>query len=236
MRPFFPNARPFDAIRNFTDLRTFNEIAAHFRLQKLRMVAAMSETSQKRSAPLYSAPTGKEIIIPHNERIISETSLSGQIIYANEAYWHYTGFRPGQVIGAPHTRTWHPSMPRVIFRHMASCLDTETGAFAYVCDITNNGDHYWNFVQVIPTAGPNGKRAGFMMFRRSPDRRALQSIIPLYTKLREIERKFTDKAEGVHQSSIVLDSVLGDLGMTYEEFIFSRAVANDPLVEIAASA
>jgi|GEM_PF-2064660 len=114
-------------------------------------------------------------------------------------------------------------MPRVIFRTLGERLAADRGAYAYIEDITESGDHYWAFCQVIPTCGTNGGRVGYLMLRRAPDRAALRVIVPIYEKLRAIEKDAPDRATGAKLSRQAFDAFLADLGQTYEEFIFSRA-------------
>lgn len=161
--------------------------------------------------------------MPDYELVISETNKQGQITYGNDAFWRMTGFGRRNTIGAPHHLTWHPDMPRAIFRILSTRLDHDRGAFAYIKDITENGDHYWIFCHVIPSFGTGGKRAGYLMCRRPPSRAALKVVAPLYEKLRAIELAWPDRKAATGQSLTMLDAILKERGQSYEQFIFSRA-------------
>jgi len=184
----------------------------------------MTASQQQQNARLYAAPSGREVFIPETEIVISEVDLAGKITYGNDAYWRITGFSRQRTLGIANHQTWHPGMPRAIFRLLGERLDAEKNAFAYILGITEEGDHFWEFGQIMPTYGTDGNRRGLLIVRRAANPATLRIIVPLYEKLRAIEIAAAEKNAGARRSKMALDAILNELGQSYEELIFSRAV------------
>ena len=166
-------------------------------------------------------PSGAERLFGEDEIIVSKTDPHGRITYANDVFLRVSGYREQEVIGQPHSMIRHPDMPRCVFQLLWDTIRGGEEIFAYVVNMAKNGDHYWVFAHVTPTLAPTGEIVGYHSNRRTPDRRALEVIRPLYAQLLSEERKSSAKADQIVASTRLLHEVLRGRGVPYEELMFS---------------
>ena len=168
-------------------------------------------------------PTGVERTFHRDDVIVSKTDTKGIITYANEVFLELAGMTETQAIGAPHSIIRHPDMPRAVFKLLWDTLLKGDEIFAYVLNMSSNGDHYWVFAHVTPTFTADGGITGFHSNRRVPERAALDAVAPLYASLKAIEDRASDRAAGLQASFDAVLKLLRDKGMSYDEFVFSLA-------------
>jgi len=166
-------------------------------------------------------PTGVERTFHPDDVIVSKTDPKGIITYANDVFLDLAGITEAQAIGAPHSIIRHPDMPRAVFKLLWDTLHRGDEIFAYVLNMSANGDHYWVFAHVTPTFTVDGGISGFHSNRRVPEKRALEAVEPLYASLKAIEDGASDRASGLEASFAAVVKLLRDKGMTYDEFVFS---------------
>lgn len=111
-------------------------------------------------------------------------------------------------------------MPRAVFKLLWDTISSGREIFAYVCNLSKNGDHYWVYAHVTPTFDSNGNIIGYHSNRRTPDRSKLPTIQKLYKILLDEERRHTDARKGVEASSALLQKVLEEQSVPYEQFIW----------------
>lgn len=170
----------------------------------------------------HPVPTGREIFFDNSELIVSKTDLKGIITYANRVFMKVSGFSEQELLNQPHSILRHPDMPRCAFKLLWQEIEAKREMFAYVLNLSKSGDHYWVFAHVTPTTDKEGETViGYHSSRRVPNREALEKIIPLYRKLLEIERSFSNQKEGMMASFAALLKILEDSKLSYEEFVFS---------------
>ncbi|WP_406682063.1 PAS domain-containing protein [Rhodobium gokarnense] len=164
--------------------------------------------------------SGVERTFPENDIIVSKTDLKGNLTYANKIFIDISGYTEKELIGQPHSILRNPQMPRVMFKVLWCMLQSGSEIFAYVVNRCKNGDHYWVYAHATPSFDMKGNIIGYHSNRRVPDRRILEEhIIPLYAKLREEEHRHASAKDGLTASTKMLESMLDDLGMDYDEFI-----------------
>ena len=146
--------------------------------------------------------------------IVSKTDLKGKITYGNEIFIEMSGYREKEILGQPHNMLRHPDMPKVIFKLLWERMKEKYEIFAYVKNKTKNDDFYWVYASVTASLDAYGKAIGYFSVRRKPSRDALEIIESLYKDLIDAE-----KSGGIQKSQELLDSVLDEKGMTYDEFI-----------------
>lgn len=78
------------------------------------------------------------------------------------------------------------------------------------------------FAHVTPTI-VNGSITGYHSNRRAPEIDALTTISPIYATLRAAERQWSRPSEAITASRAVLDQLLDEHDMTYDEFVWSLA-------------
>jgi PAS domain S-box-containing protein len=166
-------------------------------------------------------PTGRERTFGVDEVIVSKTDVHGVITYANDVFLRIASMSEREAIGAPHSIIRHPDMPRAVFKLLWDTIERGDEIFAYVVNLAKNGDHYWVFAHITPTFAADGSIIGYHSNRRVPERSAITALTPLYAKLKAIEDSAADRAAGLSASTAALNATLADLGIGYDEFVFS---------------
>jgi len=153
-----------------------------------------------------------------NVLLVTKTDLKGKITYANRAFMKIVGMDESILLGAPHNIIRHPDMPKIIFKLLWSYLQKGDEIHAYVKNICADGSYYWVFANVTPSydSKATDKIIGYHSARRSPTKEALAIIEPLYKKLLQAE-----KSNGMNASEKIINDLLKEKGMAYDEFILS---------------
>ena len=167
------------------------------------------------------APSGVERTFDKDEIIVSKTDPSGVITYANDVFCRLAGFTEEELLGQQHNIVRHPDMPRCVFKLLWDTISRGQEIFAFVVNMARNGDHYWVFAHVTPTFDADGNIVSYHSSRRLPSESAKQTISGVYKMLLEEEGRHASAKDGVQASTRLLMKVLGEKGVTYEEFIFS---------------
>jgi PAS domain S-box-containing protein len=165
--------------------------------------------------------TGHERFFEPDEIIVSKTDTKGRITYANLVFQAVSGFTEAELLGRAHNIIRHPDMPRCVFRFLWDTIGSGNEIFAYVINRCKNGDHYWVLAHVTPTFDRNGRIIGYHSSRRFPARDAIDAIAPLYKSLIDIERRHHTPREQWEASLPVLVRKLEEIGMSYDQFMFS---------------
>lgn len=166
--------------------------------------------------------TGVERTFGEDEIIVSKTDTKGRITYANDVFLRVAGYEEGEVLGQPHSIIRHPDMPRAVFKLLWDTIESGREIFAYVVNRAKCGDHYWVFAHVTPTFDADGRIIGYHSNRRSPDRRAVQTVQGIYKDLLAIEARHGDDWKAGMEAAVAhLVLTLDQTGMPYDEFIFS---------------
>jgi PAS domain S-box-containing protein len=166
------------------------------------------------------APTGVNRTFGADEVIVSKTDLQGRITYVNDVFLRIAKYPEAEVIGKPHSLIRHPDMPRAVFGLLWSEIQAGREIFAYVKNLAADGAHYWVFAHVTPTF-QHGRIVGYHSNRRSPDVGAIRDIEPVYATLLAEERRHAKPTDALHASTALLETVLEDKGITYDEFVWS---------------
>jgi PAS domain S-box-containing protein len=166
--------------------------------------------------------TGVERTFGDEEIIVTKTDTRGRITYANDVFLRLAGYSEDEVLGRAHNLIRHPAMPKSVFKLLWDTIESGREIFAYVVNRSKNGDHYWVFAHVTPTFDANGTIIGYHSNRRSPERKAIQAIEPIYAALLEIEsRHGSDWRAGMDAAVAHLMMTLDSVGKPYDEFVFS---------------
>lgn len=166
-------------------------------------------------------PKNQEIRFRDSEIIVSKTDLKGRIEYVNDVFCRVSEMTTADVIGQPHSIIRHPDMPRTIFKFMWETIQSGSEIFAYVKNMSATGKFYWVIAHVTPSRDQAGNIIGYHSNRRVPSRKGIADVQPLYEKLLHIERKSGNRKQGLQEAETQLQTMLSDLGQTYEQFIWS---------------
>jgi PAS domain S-box-containing protein len=165
-------------------------------------------------------PTGRVIRFADEDIIVSKTDLKGRITYANGVFVRVSGYSEAELLGAPHSILRHPAMPRCVFKLLWDTIAARREIFAYVLNLAKNGDEYWVFAHVTPSYNLKGEHVGYHSNRRAPHADALAQVAPLYAALLAEERKHTDRATGMRESTALVLNLLAKHGVDYGQFVF----------------
>jgi PAS domain S-box-containing protein len=160
-------------------------------------------------------PNNKQKTFDADILLVTKTDLKGIITYANRAFMKIVQMDENELVGKPHNIIRHPDMPKIIFKYLWSYLQDKKEIHAYVKNICSDGSYYWVMANVTPSY-LNGKVVGYHSARRLPTPDALSIIEPLYKQLLAAE-----KSSGVSASEKIMNKLLQDKGMSYDEFILS---------------
>ena len=148
--------------------------------------------------------------------IVSKTDLKGRITYVNKIFMEMGEYNEAELLNQPHNLIRHPDMPKAVFKLLWERVQNKEEIFAYVINQTKNNNHYWVFANVTPSLDVQGNIIGYYSVRRKPSQKALEIIQPLYKKMLEAE-----KTGGMNASTQILQNILGEKGVSYDEFIIS---------------
>lgn len=175
------------------------------------------ETSKK-----IIEPSGVERFFKEDEVIVSKTDLKGRLTYVNRIFITISGYKESELLHQPHSIIRHPDMPRSVFKLLWDTIGSGREIFAYVINMSKNGDHYWVLAHVTPSFGQNGQVVGYHSNRRVPDRAVLDStIIPLYRQIAAEENRHKNAKEGMGHGSAMLQDIINQKGIEYDELIFA---------------
>ena len=166
-------------------------------------------------------PTGVARTFGEDELIVTKTDLKGTIQYANRLFIDLAGYTEDELLGAPHSKIRHPDMPRAVFALLWETIQSGHEIFAYVKNLSANGDHYWVFAHVTPSLDSSGTVVGFHSNRRKPEESAIAKVEPLYDQIRAAERAAGDGLQAIPAGQAKLQEALERAGMDYDQWIFS---------------
>lgn len=166
-------------------------------------------------------PTGVELTFGEDEIIVSKTDPQGRITYANDVFIRLAGFTEEELLGAPHNVIRHPAMPRCVFKLLWDTIESGREIFAYVVNMSRNGDHYWVLAHVTPSFDANGRIVGYHSNRRCPSREAISRVQDLYRDLLAAEARLPKPKEAALAGEALLRDHLGRIGLDYPAFVWS---------------
>jgi PAS domain S-box-containing protein len=172
-------------------------------------------------ARTHVVPNGVERFFGDDEIIVSKTDLQGKITYANDVFIRVSGYEEAELIGAPHSLIRHPEMPRAVFKLLWDTLAGGHEIFAYVNNMARTGDNYWVLAHVTPSFDRDGAIIGYHSNRRVPDPDKVAKVKPLYAALLAVERQHADRRDGLVASVALLEGVLAQAGLRYDEWVWT---------------
>jgi len=160
-------------------------------------------------------PNNNEKSLDESEFIVSKTDAKGKILYGNKIFIKISGYQESELLGSPHSILRHPDMPKAVFKLLWERLHAKEEIFAYVKNLAKDGSYYWVLANVTVTLDANGNVVDLHAVRRKPSAKAMQIIPKLYAQLLQEE-----KASGMDASMKMLNTILQEKGVSYDDFIF----------------
>ncbi|EJA9305162.1 PAS domain-containing protein [Campylobacter lari] len=156
----------------------------------------------------------QEKILEPNTLITSKTDLKGNIIYANDDFLKYAGYKMNEILYKPHNIVRHPDMPKTVFKCLWDYIQDGKEIFAFVKNKTKQNDYYWVFANITASCDANGNILNYYSVRRKPKAEAVKTIEEIYKVLIKKEKQGGIKA-GLEE----LNAVVKSYGMSYNELI-----------------
>jgi len=161
-------------------------------------------------------PTNNEKILGKDDFIVSKTNTKGIITYCNQIFMEMAQYDEKELVGVNHNLIRHPDMPRVAFKLAWEIIQSGNEFFGFVKNLQKNGGFYWVFTNITPDYDENANIVGYTSVRRKPNANAINTIIPIYKKLVELER-----GGDLRASEEFLMNFLKENNVTYDELIIS---------------
>ena len=162
-------------------------------------------------------PKNEEIILDPKRYIVSKTDEKGIIEYGNDYFVEISGYTEAELIEKPHNIIRHPDMPKVIFKLLWDNIKQRKTMKSLVKNLAKDGRYYWVYAEVEPRINPSTSEIiGYTAYRKAAPRKSIETIEPLYKKLKDIEDK-----SGMEASEKYLKGYLDDKRMSYDQFINS---------------
>ncbi|ECK8395325.1 PAS domain-containing protein [Campylobacter jejuni] len=158
----------------------------------------------------------REIFLQEDSLITSKTDLKGNIIYANNDFLKYAGYKVDELLYKSHNIVRHEDMPRTVFKCLWDYIQKGDEIFAFVKNKSKDGNFYWVFANVTPSIDVNNNIIGYYSVRRMPNKSAISTIESLYSDLLRAEQQ-----QGLNKGVEMLKNFCKDADKTYNELIFS---------------
>ena len=173
-------------------------------------------TNEEKRKPSITRPTpvDREVVIGTNQVLLSITDTKGVIEYCNEAFVETSGYEEFELAGSGHNIVRHPDMPRMIFKLMWDRIQKKENIIAVVKNLAKTGRYYWVITDFVIKEDKEGNIIGYKAYRKPAPRKAIDAVIPLYKKLREIEN-----AKGIIAAEKFLFGYLEGEDTNYDDFI-----------------
>ena len=168
--------------------------------------------------------TGTQTEFQRGTILVSKTTPTGVIIYANPDFCEVAGFELSELLGRPHNMIRHPDMPRAVFSLMWETLKSGREFFGYIVNRCADGNHYWVFAHVVPDVDPRtGAVIGYHSARRWAQPQACIRAMAVYQRLLDVEMREPNPRRAIEAGRATLAGLLDSAGVTYEQWVFSLA-------------
>ncbi|EPX7665037.1 bipartate energy taxis response protein CetB [Campylobacter jejuni] len=158
----------------------------------------------------------REIFLQEDSLITSKTDLKGKIVYVNDDFLKYAGYKVDELLYKSHNIVRHEDMPRTVFKCLWDYIQKGDEIFAFVKNKAKDGSFYWVFANVTPSIDINNNIIGYYSVRRMPNKSAISTIESLYSDLLRAEQQ-----QGLNKGVEMLKNFCKDADKTYNELIFS---------------
>lgn len=160
-------------------------------------------------------PIDHEIKLNPKRYIVSKTDPKGIIEYGNDYFVEISGYSEAELLGKPHSIIRHPDMPKIAFKLMWDRISKGENFMAVVKNLAKDGSYYWVVTEFEPKIDPiTNEIISHTAFRKAAPQKAVETMIPIYQKLLDIE-----KEGGMEASEKFLRGFLEEKGVTYDQFI-----------------
>lgn len=179
------------------------------------------------------APTGVERFFSERDLIVSKTDTRGRITYANNIFRDIAGFSGKDLENAPHSLIRHPDMPRCVFKLLWDTIGAGGEIFAYVINMSANGDHYWVLAHVTPSYDESGSASQETARSFDTVSRTITEIEEITGKISAVSAKQSEATRAIQENVAhtvrCTERVTGIVGGVSENAATTRAASRTVL-------
>lgn len=179
----------------------------HQKIIKMKEVSRKSQISSP-------TPIDKKVLLEQDTILISITDKKGVIEYCNEDFVASSGYEERELVGARHNIIRHPEMPRIIFKMMWERLEQGKNMIAVVKNLAKSGKYYWVVTDFTVKKDEKEQVLSYKATRRLAPQKAIDEVISLYKKLKDIE-----DVKGMEASRKFLNGFLDTKELEYDSYI-----------------
>jgi PAS domain S-box-containing protein len=165
-----------------------------------------------------SKASGVERKLADDAFVVSITDTSGRITYVNRTFLEISGYSEAELLGKPHSLVRDPDMPAAIYHLLWEALKANREFVLFIRSLGKDGSHHWGFSTIVPSHDGQGRVIGYYSVRRKARPDAVAAIGALYRAMREEELRKPGE-QGVQASLAVLNNVLSEKGMSYDQYV-----------------
>ncbi len=119
--------------------------------------------------------------------MITETDLSGRIVFANRKFSEMSGYTMDELMGKPHSIIRHSDMPKVCFQDMWDTIGEGRTWQGYVKNLRKDRKFYWVVVYISPKF-QHERLCGYIAVRKKPEPEILGLVERTYYDALQLER------------------------------------------------
>ncbi len=159
-------------------------------------------------------PVDREIEIDKDKILLSVTDTRGVIEFCNDDFVDVSGYEEYELVGSGHNIVRHPDMPRVMFKILWDKIQKKQNILAIVKNMAKTGRYYWVYTDFVIKEDDEGNIIGYKAYRKPAPKKAVETMIPIYKKLKNIEAE-----NGILAAQKYLEEYFSSLGTTYDDFV-----------------
>jgi len=115
--------------------------------------------------------------------IISQTDVSGKIIYANKAFCEASGYSAQELLGKTYKIIRHPDMPKIVFEKLWHSVSDGQVWNGLIKNLRSDGRYYWDDLSILPIKDDEAKIISFISVARQASKKNIQENESLYEKM-----------------------------------------------------
>jgi len=132
----------------------------------------------------------QERLFEASETLLSTTSTSSHIKYANKNFCAISGYSLEELEGSPHNLVRHPDMPKAAFKDLWTYIREGQSWMGPVKNKCKNGDYYWVNAFVTPIKDASGKVSEYQSVRTLPEREVVNRATKLYAQIKQNKQPY----------------------------------------------
>jgi len=147
----------------------------------------------------------QEIDVFTNSIFVVELDLEGNIVYLNRRYAVLLGSTEEALIGKPYTQTWHPDMPKGVYRGMSKIITDNKIWRGYIKHISKDGSFFWTLSYMHAKVDNEGNLTGFSSTGKVAHESTRKEVEEKYKELRDdkyIDHKYFMASESYYDTQI----------------------------------